>query len=157
MTDNKPSRMRSGIAAVLVCLLIAVPSSLGMAFFLSLPAPSATGWIGVARLDDLPESGAPHLIRVRAPREDAWQLVTEEKTTVFALRSDDDITAFHSYFHNDLRIPLVYDADRDVFETMCWGLEFDRDGNRLNEGADQLMSMHRIETRVEDGEVSVRF
>lgn len=157
MASNNTSRMRSGIAAGLLCLLIGVPSSLGMAFFVSPPAPSAHRWIAVAKLNDLPKSGAPRLIRVHVPRENAWQIASGNTKTIYVLRSDDDITAFHSYFHSDLRLPIVYDADRDVFRTMCWHLEFDRDGNGLSEDADQPMSMDHIETRLEDSEIMVRF
>ncbi len=157
MTSNNPSRMRSGIAAVLLCLLIGVPSSLGMAFFLSPQVPSENALIAVAKLKDIPESGVPRLIKVQVPRKNSWQLAVGGTKAIYALRSDDSITAFHSCFRDDLRLPVVYDAERDVFKTIGWNVEFTRYGNGLNRNAGQAMSMDRVETRIADGDILVRF
>jgi hypothetical protein len=157
MSGNSPARKKSLLAAATLGLLIAVPSSLGMAFFVFPSAPPVSRWITVARLEDVPESGAPRLLKANVPRENAWQLEAGIAQTIYVQRSDADITAFHSYFHHDLRLPIVYDADRDVFKTMCWNLEFSRDGNSLNNQAAQPASLHRVETKVEDGEILVRF
>ena len=157
MSGNSPARKKSLLAAAMLGLLIAVPSSLGMAFFVSPSAPPVSRWITVARLEDVPESGAPRLLKANVPRESAWQLEAGIAHAIYVLRSSTDITVFQSCFHHDLRLPIVYDADRDVFETMCWNLEFSRDGNSPNNQAAQPVSLHRVETKVEDGELLVRF
>ena len=157
MNGNSPARKKSLLAAAMLGLLIVVPSSLGMAFFVSPPAPPVSRWIAVARLENVPESGAPRLLRANVQRENAWQLEAEIAQTIYMLRSNTDITAFHSYVHYDLRLPVVYDADRDIFTTMCWNLEFSRDGKGLNHQPGQPMSLHRVETKVANGEILVRF
>ncbi|MHC4879864.1 MAG: hypothetical protein ACYTGL_25720, partial [Planctomycetota bacterium] len=70
----------------------------------------------------------PQLIMVDVPRENVWQLETADTRTVYAQRSNGNVTAFDSHFRYDMRLPIIYDADRDVFKTSCWELEFARDG-----------------------------
>ena len=155
MANDRQAPFKSRLAAILVGVLILVPSSIGMAFFMTPVNPTSTRWIPLGDLNGFADSGVPRLVFVAVPRENVWQLETGATQSLYVLRSKTGVVVFRPDFGHELRIPVVYDSEQSVFKTLCWDLAFSRDGRCIDE--DITEDLHRVETQVVENQIFVRF
>lgn len=155
MSEARRGKLKARVTAAVLCLLIAAPSSICTAFFLSQPVHPRQQWISAVRLTELPANGEPSLVNVQLFRHNAWQRVPGRSHPVYVLSSHDDVVVFQSYFHEVLRLPLDYDSNRSLFVTACWRIEFSLDGECLSSSHSDCR-LHRIPARTKDGQVYVQ-
>jgi hypothetical protein len=119
-----------GIATA-VMVLVGVP---GMAFLWA-PKPIGDGeWHFVADLASAPDNGVPRVVGVFAEDQGGWN-VREGRVVgrVFLIREPGAAAQRAYRIHCPCGTAIHWNAEKNVFESACWDLQFDLHGKTLRE------------------------